>query len=154
MTARQPKMKSDPKLAPEEIPEVANFVAADQELAEYVEEVRHEYPNVLERLEQLSEHRNAALEAANMAVRAVGVACGPFEVHRQYMAYDAAALFDNVGEARFLELGGSIETKRVLSLDGARFEAAVAFKKVEGALILAVRKEKVDFKQLKKVWTS
>ena len=140
------------ELPPEAVPEVVDFIIAEQELSDYVEEIALKNPGLLEGLQQLAERRNAALEAAGKAVRAREMPCGPFEVHQIRTEYDADALYDAVGEERFLELGGSIETKRILCLDSKRFEAAMSFNRVGAEVVRVVKTRKVTFKQLPKVW--
>jgi len=139
-------------LDPREVTEVAEYMIADQELTEFLEDFKTRHPGTLETLEELAARRNAGLEAAQKAVRSRQAPCGPFEVHQIATIYDAEALYDAVGEAQFLTIGGSIQMVRELKLDGKRFDAAVMFKKLPTDLVAAVRKRRVSFKDIRKIW--
>lgn len=152
MPKRTPKTADEvPTLDPAELPEVVEFVAADQALGEFIRDFETEYPGILDSMRQLAEERNAALELADKAVRARHVACGPFQVHQKVTKYDAEALFDAVGKERFLALGGSITEKPVYDVDGKRLEAAIAMKKLPLEIVEAVRVEEIHYKRLGKV---
>lgn len=151
--AKQPRTKDNiPALDPDDVAEVAAFVIAEEELSEFLEDVKRNHPGVLETLAHLTERRNAVLEAAQKEVKARQAPCGPFEVHNVAMIYDAEALYNAVGEEAFLTLGGSKETKVELKIDGKRFDAAVTFKKLPAELIDQVRKRRVSFKEIAKIW--
>lgn len=153
MGKKEPKAKDTiDELDPGKVAEVAEYVVADQEFSEYLEEVKREHPGVLEALGELAEKRNAALESADKAVRALGAPCGPFKLHQIRTIYSPEALFDAVGEDEFLKIGGSIETKKVLELDEKRFEAVVAFGKLSPEVVDAVRRRQVTFKSIGKIW--
>jgi hypothetical protein len=134
------------------VAEVAEYMIADQELTEFIEDFKERHPGALEALEQLAERRNAVLEAAKKAVKARQMPCGPFEVHNVSTIYDADVLFNAVGEELFKTYGGSVETKTELKIDGKRFEAAVTFRKLTPELVEAVRKTRVAFKDIPKTW--
>jgi cell division septum initiation protein DivIVA len=151
MAQREPK-ETVKELDPSEVAEVAEYVVADQELNEFLDDVKKQHPGVLETIGELAEKRNAALESASKAVKALEAPCGPFKVHQVRTTYNAEALFDAVGEAMFLTSGGSIQTKKVLEIDEKRFEAVAAFGKLPPQVIDAVRKRQVTFKQISKIW--
>jgi hypothetical protein len=118
------------------VPEVVAFLNAKDKL----EAFKEQYAEMFEQLELIGQEYNAALEAADKAVRAQGISCGPFEVYQTATTYDPTALFDTVGEQRFVELGGKINTVKTYELDDARIEAVVAAGKLPPAVVSAFRK--------------
>lgn len=151
MAKREPK-KEITELDPKTVPEVVEYMVADEELKEYLEDVVQNNPGVLETMRELAERRNAALEAADKAVRAREAPCGPFKLHNVITNYDAEALYDAVGEERFLALGGSITKKPIYDVDGKRLEAAIALGKLGADVVDAVKTRQVQFKQIGKIW--
>lgn len=153
MAKREPKAGENvPVLDPSEIPEVAEYMVADEELKEFIEQIQETNPEVLETLRELTERRNAALEAADKTVRAREAACGPFLVHIVKTTYNAEALYDALGEEKFTQLGGTVTKKPVYEIDGKRLEAAIAMGKLSAEIVAAVKTRQVQFKHIGKVW--
>lgn len=127
--------KPKPKqVAPEDIPEVADYLDAKSKLDDF----REEYKNVFEQYDALVEDHNTKLEQAEKIVRAQEVTCGPFDLYQWQTKYDAEKFYDAVGREDFLKLGGHIETVPQYSIDKKMFEAAVAQKKIPQSVINAV----------------
>lgn len=139
--------KNNHQAAPKDIPEVLDFM----EVKDKYEAFREEYKDVIDILESISAEYNAALEAADKAVRAHGVSCGPFDAYQRNVSYDPVALYDAVGKDRFIELGGQIQTKLVYEVDRARLEAMIAQNRLPADVIDAVRSETVKYRRLKRM---
>jgi hypothetical protein len=129
------------------IPEVVSYLNAKDKLDAFKEE----YAEIFEQLELIGQEYNAALEAADKAVRAQGVSCGPFEAYQTTTTYDATALYDTVGEERFVELGGKIVTVKQYELDKARIEAAIAAGRLPAPVVAAFRKRTPKYHHKRKV---
>lgn len=129
------------KVSEAEFPEVLSFVQAKEDL----EEFRAQHAEVFETFDALVERYNTALEAAEKVVRAAEVNCGPFDLYQYTTKYNGEKLFHAVGRDKFLELGGTIGTKAVYDIDKARFEAAVAAKKISKEVVDQVRKETPNY---------
>lgn len=118
-----------------EIPEVAAFVAVQNRLSK----LRQEYPGLFDEIDDLAEQYNTTLEAADKAVRAKEVSCGPFTVRQYVTKYDANELFNAVGKEKFLALGGSVQTVHQYDIDKKLFDAAAAQGKVSKTVFEAVK---------------
>lgn len=92
--------------------------------------LRAEHPEVFSCLDDLLDRYNTAVSEAEKVVRAEGVTCGPFENFSVSVKYDAAKMYEELGEEMFLEVGGSMPTKVVYELDRGRVEAAIASGKI------------------------
>lgn len=115
---------------PEEVPEVAAFVEAEEILQQFIAG----HPEVFQTFRILMEDRNTKRQAADKVVRALGVVCGPWELSSKRTGIKAEALLDALGREKFLAVGGTIETKPVYSVDKKRFEQAVATHQVPAEL--------------------
>jgi len=118
-------------------PEVISFIEAQTALQEF----RQAYPEFFEQLDVLVDQYNTTLESAEKTCRNEQVKCGPFDLYQFTTKYNAEALFNAVGRDKFLELGGTTGSEVTYSIDKARFEAAVAAKKVSKEIVDTVRKE-------------
>jgi hypothetical protein len=143
------KKKVIEKVNPESIPEVLEFVDAQQAIAEFKEE----HKKVFEEFAHLVDRHNSTLEQAQKVVRAQQVECGPFMVHNTSVKYDAEALYLALGHDLFLEVGGILSTKTVKDIDKGRFEAAITTpnSKITDEVVKAVRKEGVAYRTIDKL---
>lgn len=130
-----------------EIPEVIEFVDAQEALQEF----KQEHAAVFETLAQLTERYNASLEQADKVCRARQVSCGPFDLYQFSTKYDAEALYNAVGRDKFLELGGKIDTVTAFSVDKGKLEACIAQRKIESDVVDRVRKETPNYHKPEKV---
>ena len=130
-----------------DIPEVIAFIEAQRALQEF----RQAYPELFEQLDGLVDHYNTTLESAEKKCRAAEINCGPFDLYQYSTKYNGEALFGAVGRDKFLELGGTTGSEITYSIDKARFEAAVAAKKVPQEIVDLVRKEAPVFHTPKKL---
>ncbi len=122
------------KVEPIDIPEVVEFINADERLKEF----RQEYDDVFQQYDAIVTDRNDKLEAAEKIVRAHEVSCGPFDLYSHQTKYDAQAFYDAVGREEFLKLGGNIQTVPKYDIDKKTFEAMVAQKKVAPSVVEVV----------------
>lgn len=130
-----------------EVPEVADFVEAQ----ERIQRLKDAYPEVFEQLAQLKEDYNAKLEAADKAVRAKQISCGPFSLMSVQTKYNADKLYEELGRSTFLAVGGAEKTVTELSVDRARLEAAIAAGKVPQKTVDKVRDTSPRYKKPEKI---
>lgn len=104
------------KVSPEEIPEVASFLEADEQLQTFVDSHR----KIFDQFSAYAENRNQLLEAAEKVVRARKVSCGPIVQFSEQIRYNWKAMFDFFGGDKdtFMNNGGKIN--RVTKYDGNR----------------------------------
>jgi hypothetical protein len=143
------KKKVIEKVNPETVPEVLEFMDAQQAIAEF----KQEHKKVFEEFTHLVDRYNTSLEQASKVVRAQQVECGPFAVHNTSVKYDAEALYLALGHDLFLEVGGILSTKMVKDIDKGRFEAAITApnSKITDEVVKAVRKEGVAYRTIEKL---
>lgn len=135
------------KIEDHEIPEVVRF----NEAREQIEQLYESYPQVFDQLRQLSEEYNSALEAADKAVRARKVTCGPFVMYQTQTKYHAEKLYEEVGRERFFELGGKVNTVTTFELDKAKFEAHVTANAVPAEVVEVVREVSPRYRKPEKI---
>lgn len=121
-----PAVENGARLPAEAIPEVSAFLDIQEQLMA----IRVDNPEVFRQFDDLVEQYNAALEAADKVVRLKGVSCGPFDNYTTKIDNDAEKMFEELGEERFLQCGGSITKQTVYSVDKNRVEAAIASGKI------------------------
>lgn len=109
-------------VSPEEVPEVAHFIAVKQK----IDALKDSYPEVFRMLDSLTDEYNTALEAADKAVRGKKISCGPFDLYQFQKSYDADKLYEELGREKFFAVGGIERTVKVLEVDKAKIEAAIA----------------------------
>lgn len=132
---------------PSEIPEVEAFLEMDGQ----IQSLKENYPGVFDELKELAEKRNTLLEAADKAVRARGVTCGPFNQFQTATSYDAEKFLDAVGREDFLKLGGSIENVPQYSINKDTFNALAAQGKIPQEVVNVVKKESPRYKKPEKM---
>lgn len=137
-TQRKPKNE----MPVEEIQEVADFLEADQELEDFIEQHR----DVWQRVRELAEQRNTKLEAAASVVRGQNVTCGPFVKLSETLKVDAEKFFEEVGDQNFSNLGGYTETVVTYKVDRERFKAAVARNDIPKEIVDACTKVELRYK--------
>lgn len=122
------KAKSDEtkRISANDVVEVAEFLDIQQELTA----IKAEYPEVFRMYAEIAERYNAALEAADKAVRAKGVSCGPFDCYSSHPKYNGEKMYEELGEKLFLACGGSMQKRIEYSVDKAKVEAAIASGKI------------------------
>ena len=115
-------MKTQPKNVD---PESLRKVRAYMEAHDRVQQFKEQHFEIFQQFAHLLRQYNDALEDAEKEVRARGINCGPFTVCGEMVRIDVEKLYDELGEEDFLKSGGSMETKRVLSINRKKFEALV-----------------------------
>lgn len=136
------------KTVPEStIPEVARFIEAQ----ERINRLKEAYPEIFEQFESLKDEYNSALEAADKAVRARGVSCGPFTMMNTATKYDPTKLYEEVGRDKFLEFGGVEKTITVFELDKARFDSCIAAGAVPSSIVGDVKSVTPRYKKPEKI---
>lgn len=124
-TAVTPAKKAK-RLAVGDIPEVEEYMDLKRELDSF----KAENETVFIVYADLVDRYNTALEAAEIAVRAKGVTCGPFENFSVSTKIDAEKMLEELGEKLFHAVGGKSGTKVVYTVDAAMVKAAIASGKV------------------------
>lgn len=137
--------KSLPETA---IPEVAAFLEAKERL----DRLREAYPEVFEQLSELKDEYNSRLEAADKAVRARKISCGPFVKYQEQTKYDAEKLYDALGREKFLEVGGKTSTVTTYEVDRARLEAHIASGTIDKEVVEDVREVSPRYKKPEKIF--
>lgn len=132
---------------PNEIPEVADFLAAFGRL----EAFRTEHADLMKQLEELAVDYNQKLEAAALKCRNADVSCGPFDLYQHSVKYSAQQLYDLIGEERFLLVGGTKNTKTVYDIDKPRLEMAIDQGKIPSDVVEAVRTVSPSYHAPKKI---
>jgi hypothetical protein len=97
------------------------------------------YKPFFDELRELTEARNAALQAADKAVRASGKSQGPFNVSSIRVSYDADALYAALGPDLFLQYGGTLTVVQERSVDKKRLEAAIALSQIPEEVVKAAK---------------
>ena len=139
--------KIAPTLGPEEVPEVIEFLDAQEALQAFKEE----HAAVFAEFGALAERYNAALENADKACRGREISCGPMQLYQFSTKYDAEALYNAVGRDKFLEMGGRISTKTAYDVDKGRLEVVIAQNKLPKDTVDQVRKETPNFHKPEKL---
>lgn len=131
----------------EEIPEVSRFL----ETKEKISRMKEAFPEVFEQFEQLVETYNAELEAAEKAVRARKVSCGPFNLYQWQTKYNAEKLYDELGRDDFLRMGGSIKTIPVYEVDKNKLESYISSNKIKAEVVEVVKETSPRYKKPEKI---
>lgn len=137
----------------DKIPEVKAFEEANKKLAQFASE----NAELMDELDALVEDRNAALERAEMAVRAksiedgVGISCGSFRFKHFTDRVDGEKMFDALGEDRFAALGGAIKHIPSYIPDKAMALKAIATGEVTGDEAEMFYKKTPVYSRVKKV---
>lgn len=132
-----------PKLAISAIPEVEEVMDIKLE----IDTLKGEYPEVFMRLTDLVDRYNTALEKAEKTVRAQEVSCGPFINFSATVKYDAEAMYDEIGEKLFFEIGGKVEHVATYKVDKDQVEAAIQTGKIPQESIESFRSIERKYKK-------
>lgn len=130
---------TDPDLDPSEkaaIKAIKQFETAEKTLDMFA----LEYPDVFKTYAELVEERNRTLQVADAAIRATGASFGPWQCYTEQKKYDAKAVYEHLGQAKFLEIGGAINTETVYSIDPQKIEVAIAAHTIKEAAIPDIKK--------------
>lgn len=130
-----------------EIREVQDFL----EVQAKVQRLKESFPEVFDTLNQLSQEYNAALEAADKKVRALGVSCGPFDCYQTATSYDADKLYEELGKDEFLRVGGVIKTVTKYDVDKAKLEAHITSNSVPTEVVDVVKTVSPRYKKPSKI---
>lgn len=131
----------------DQIPEVQHFL----EVKDRVERLKEAYPEVFEQLQVLTQDYNQALEAAEKAVRARKVSCGPFNLYQWQTKYDADKLHEELGKEEFLRVGGKIQTITQYEVDKAKLEAHITSGSIPKEVVEEVREVSPRYKKPEKI---
>jgi len=119
------------------IPEMVAYEQAKQMLYNF----KAANPQFFEMLSQLTEQYNQTREAADKAVRALGVSCGDFDLYQKVDKVDGDKLLNALGRDLFIEIGGSIKGKSEAKIGHKQLQTAVARGVVDQELYNDVVKE-------------
>ena len=115
-------MTEIPAKSIEEVPEVMAFEQAKTML----EAFKAQNPTLMNQLQQLVEHYNQTREAADKAVRGLGVGCGDFDLYQHAEKADAEKLLNALGRDQFISVGGSITTRKTAKISAKSVHTAAA----------------------------
>jgi hypothetical protein len=130
---------------PADIPEVAAYL----ETRDRLDAFRDEHAGVLRTFAALAERHNAALEAADKAVRTRGVSSGPFVAYSLQTRYDLDLLAARLGAAKWKALGGRFEQRAIL--EKTRLDALLERNAISEALAIEARTETLAYRKPKAV---
>lgn len=105
-----------------EIPEVLEFLVAEEELQNF----RELHAQVFEEYAKYVERRNQKRGAADKAVRTQGVSCGPWDRYQEVTKWDWKIVYDMEGREKFVQGGGVLSTTTTYSGNKARADASVS----------------------------
>lgn len=94
------------------------------------------FQNYAQLLDEVEQKR----QVADKLLRSLNASYGPWELFSEQRSYDAQALYNLVGEQRFLELGGRISQQTVYEIDKEKAEIAINAKKIPTEAVDSVRK--------------
>lgn len=134
-------------LRPDDVPEVAAYLAAEQALKDFLDS----NPEFYEVYKHLVERRNDAMEQADKAVRQTGDGCGPFTVFRASEEYDIDALVEAIGTAEFARLGGSVEVVTKCKVEKQKLVAAISSGAIPAELVESIKKTNIRYSGPKKI---
>jgi hypothetical protein len=136
------------KQVPEDqIPAVKHLLEVKKKL----DDLKEGYPEVFERLGELAQDYNQALEAAEKVVRGQQVSCGPFNLFQWRTTYDAEKLYEELGKDEFLKVGGKIQTVTTYDLDKAKLEAHITSGTIPNEVVDVVKKTTPSYKKPEKI---
>lgn len=95
---------------------------------------------IIENYHKLLDERDQKLQVAEAAVRATDATCGPFIRTHATTKWLPAALYDRLGQQKFLAIGGKIGTETVYSITKEQAELALASKVIKEEMLPDVRK--------------
>lgn len=119
-----PKPKQETRyndVPPSEIPEVAHLMAVIAKIDKF----REDNAPFFQYWEPLTEEYNDALQAAEKAVRAKGVSCGPIVLYQFQTTVDWDMVFQIRGHEQGLAVGGEIATVQKKGGNKPRYLSAV-----------------------------
>jgi hypothetical protein len=118
-------LPTDPSLTPAEaaaVQAVQEFNTAEKVVALF----EQENERVMAEYRALLDEREQKRQEADKLVRGLDVSCGPWKRYTETIRYDESALFQIVGKAKFLEIGGVIGTTSTYSIESSRIELAIS----------------------------
>lgn len=130
----------------EEIPEVIEFLDAQTNY----EEFKAKNKKIFDKLEELLEVFTVTREAADKAVRAAGVSCGPWEQLTPTVTYDGEKLYSAVGREDFVRLGGVVRQINEYVIDKGTIESAIAANRIPQQIVDLVRTVGRKYKKVPK----
>lgn len=110
------------KKFPEEVPEVQEFLEAQEQL----EDFKKQHLDIFREYETLVDNYNTKLGAADKTVRSEDVTCGPWDRYTEVETVDWQKLFEMVGRDTFLDIGGNIKTQTVYEGNKDKLKKAIA----------------------------
>lgn len=136
-----------PRLPIGDIPEVQELADLEME----INALKGEHPEVFMKYQDLVDRYNAKLEEADKKVRAEGVSCGKFENYSVSVKFDAAKMFEELGERMFLDCGGTVSQRAVYEVDPKSVEAAIAARKIPEECVDNFREVRRNYHSPKKL---
>lgn len=115
---------------------VKHFETAEKTLDMFI----LENPDVFKTYNALIEERNQKLQVADAAMRATEASYGPWNCYSEQKRYNAEVLYGHLGNAKFLEIGGSVGTTTVYEIDPQKIEVAIAANIIKGPIIDEIKK--------------
>jgi hypothetical protein len=119
------KKKVEPRLNDVPVSEVPEVAAHEAVLARW-RKFQEDNPEFFQYLRQFEEDLNTTRQAADKAVRALGVSCGSWHKYREDEKPNPDVAYQIHGHEKFLTLGGSLETVTKKKLEKTRYMSNVA----------------------------
>jgi hypothetical protein len=130
------------------IPEVASFTKIREEL----ESFKRNNPEFFEELGSLVERYNAALDAADKAVRAKQISCGDFRLmSKPTVYYDAEKLYEELGDELFVAFGGAIRQVTEYTVEKSVLESHIARGAIPQNIIKDIKSTRCRYDKPEKV---
>lgn len=126
---------------------VKAYERAEKKLRTFVGEHGEVFDTYRELLDKLEKKR----VVADAAIRSTDASFGPWVRLGEQCTYDRAALCKQIGEERFVALGGTVSTQTVYELDKDKIDVAIAADEIPASVLAAVREIKSRYKAPKTV---
>lgn len=90
--------------------------------------------------DELVEEQEQKRQVADAAMRATDASFGPWNRFSERKTYDTTMLYESIGEAKFLEIGGRLNKVTTYEIDPKQIEVAAAARKIPARVMEEVRK--------------
>lgn len=122
--------------------EVLAFIDAEEDYQAY----KAANEGVIRNLIAFANARNAAFEAADKVVRSRAIEVGPFRFKtRPYTKVNTERAVAELGQEKFLALGGTVRTETVYELDARAVEIAIATNRLAPEVAKKFTEEQVRY---------
>lgn len=135
------------RVSADDIQEVSDFMDIKQEL----DGLKADHPEIFRLYTDIVQRYNAALEAADKAVRARSISCGPFDLYSSRPDYNGEKMYEELGKELFLACGGSTVRTTEYKVDKAKVESAIASGKIPADCVKEFKSTRVAYHKPEKL---